>query len=111
MEHHLKLKSPFFEKVANGSKKMELRLFDKKRRLMRLGDTLVFHENDYPEKIILKKVAGLVRFPDFESLIQVMPLSLFDSLTKEALLSDVNQFYSLEDQKENGVLGILLENI
>lgn len=108
MEHELNLNKLSFQKIVDGSKIIELRLFDEKRRKIQLGDTLTFHENDNSSNMISKKVIGLVHFPDFETLIEYLPLSFFGHNSKDEVKSGVNAIYSLERQRENSVLGIIL---
>ena len=42
MLHDLKVNSDFFEKIEFGSKTREYRLYDEKRRLINVGDTIRF---------------------------------------------------------------------
>ena len=40
MIHEMKLRPEYFEYINNGTKRIELRLFDEKRELIKLGDTI-----------------------------------------------------------------------
>ena len=42
MEHNMKLNPSPFEKIRTGSKTIELRLYDEKRRAISVGDTITF---------------------------------------------------------------------
>lgn len=42
MKHEMKLKAQFFNYIKNGTKRIELRLNDEKRRKIKLGDTIKF---------------------------------------------------------------------
>lgn len=44
MEHILRLDKNPFLKISSGSKTIEIRLFDEKRRQIRLGDTIIFQK-------------------------------------------------------------------
>lgn len=43
MIHEMKLNDKAFNNIKSGIKKFELRLYDKKRRNINLGDTIIFH--------------------------------------------------------------------
>ena len=43
MIHEMKLNDKAFNNIKNGIKKFELRLYDDKRKNIRLGDTIIFH--------------------------------------------------------------------
>lgn len=42
MKHNMKLNNEPFELIENGSKKIELRLYDEKRRKLRVNDLIEF---------------------------------------------------------------------
>ena len=42
MEHILKLQPRYFDYMQNGTKRIELRLFDEKRQKIKIGDTIKF---------------------------------------------------------------------
>ena len=113
MEHILKLQPEYFEYIKNGTKKMELRLYDEKRQKINLGDTIIFQKE--PElKISMKvKVIGLFRYKTFEELFEDFDIKILadKSMTKQELLNVLEKFYTPEKQKEYGVLGIRIEKI
>ena len=43
MIHNMKLNKKTFNNIKNGIKQIELRLYDEKRALINLNDTIVFH--------------------------------------------------------------------
>lgn len=112
MSHHeMKLQPDPFHKIVDGSKRIELRLYDEKRKDIELGDTVTFLlEPDKVERVETK-VTGLLRYPDFKTLIEDFPVEYFGGKTKEGLVETVRQFYTIEQEKENGVLGIRIEKV
>lgn len=46
----MKLSQEPFDKIASGEKIIESRLFDEKRRLIKVGDEIEFSQNDNLEK-------------------------------------------------------------
>ena len=56
-----------FELIKNGSKTIELRLYDEKRQMINVGDTITFENRSDGDKIIVKVIA-LHKYPSFEEL-------------------------------------------
>ena len=105
----MNLQPRYFNYIKNGTKRIELRLNDEKRRQLQLGDTLVFSN---PEgESLLTKITGLLYYQDFVSLFQDFPVELLSDVTmsKTELLNVLNEFYPAEKQRHYGVLGIRIE--
>ena len=56
-----------FELIKNGSKTIELRLYDEKRQMINVGDTITFENRSDGDKIKVKVIA-LHKYPNFEEL-------------------------------------------
>lgn len=104
--HQLQLAAEPFELISRGIKTIECRLYDEKRQLIRLGDTLVFTNRENPEQTLQTQVVGLLRYDSFESLFSVCEISKFGGKTQDGLLALIRQFYSVEQEHQYGVLGI-----
>ena len=64
MEHRMKLWHGSFIKIAEGTKTIEMRLFDEKRSAISPGDTMIFTDiSDGAE--LACSVAALHRYPSF----------------------------------------------
>ena len=111
MVHEMKLQPNYFEYIKNGTKRIELRLNDEKRRQIKLGDTIKFLKEPKLLESFNTKVIGLLRYENFESLFQDFDISILSdvSMTKEELLNVLQEFYTLENQQKYGVLGIRIE--
>ena len=112
MRHNMKLQTKPFEAIAGGSKTIELRLFDEKRQQVRVGDEIEFTEVPESKRKVLTKVVALHRFPSFEELYDALPLDKFgysESEIENVSPEDANVYYSLEEQKKYGVVGIEIE--
>jgi len=107
--HQMKLAKEPFEKIANGQKVIESRLFDEKRQLINIGDEIEFSRNDNPVETVKAKVKALYRYDSFESLFSDFPPEYFGGVSKEFLLEEISAFYSKEEQKKYGVIGIKIE--
>ncbi len=108
--HQMKLQSVPFEMIKSGEKTIELRLNDEKRQHIKIGDKIVF-TNTANRETLNTTVAKLHRFNSFDELYKSLPL-LQCGYTSEnvdkATPSDMEQYYSLEEQKKYGVVGIEL---
>lgn len=111
MLHEMKLQPKYFDYIQNGTKKIELRLYDEKRSIINLGDEIEFlKEPELTEKMKVK-VIGLLRYNTFTDLFNDFNIDdLADtSMTKEELLNVLQEFYTTEKQNQYGVLGIRIE--
>ncbi len=108
--HHMKLHSAPFEMIKSGKKTIELRLYDEKRQKIKVGDAITFTNTKTGESLTAT-VLKLHRFDSFEELYQSLPL-LQCGYTEEdidtAHPSDMEQYYSTQEQQKYGVVGIEL---
>ena len=108
MTHSMQLQPAPFEMIRNGTKTIELRLFDEKRKKIRTGDTIIF-TNTASKETLSVTVLGLSVFDSFETLYRQLPL-LECGYTKEDVESaspdDMNAYYPKEMQQQYGVVGI-----
>lgn len=109
MKHEMGLQPNYFDYMKNGTKRIELRLFDEKRQRIRLGDIIEFTNPD--GEMLVVKVVGLLRYESFEKIFRDFDISMLAdvSMTKQELLEVLNGFYPLEKQNEMGVVGIRVE--
>lgn len=107
----MKLLSKPFDMIAKGDKTIELRLYDEKRRQIKVGDTICFTKTDDINKKLFVSVVALHKFNSFKELYKSLPLlkcgyTMLDVANAKA--EDMNIIYSLEKQDQYGVLGIEL---
>ena len=107
--HKMRLQSEPFEKIKSGTKRIELRLFDEKRKLINIGDTIEFQKQSEETEMLHVKVVALLRYRSFSELFDDFVPEIFGGKDKISLLEGVHQFYSPEREKEYGVLGIRIE--
>ena len=108
MTHSMQLQPSPFEMIKEGTKTIELRLFDEKRQKIRIGDTIAF-TNTETKEILEVKVLELYVFDSFEALYSRLPL-LECGYTKDdidtASPDDMKEYYPDELQRQYGVVGI-----
>lgn len=107
--HKMKLAVAPFEKIANGSKIIESRLYDERRRQIDPGDRIEFSCNNNPNQKVNVIVRALYRYPSFESMFSDFPPFYFGGSSKNDLIKEIGIFYSKEDQDKYGVIGIKIE--
>ena len=113
MTHCMKLELSAFLKIANGSKTIELRLNDKKRQKINVGDRIEFRCSEI-NSVIFAEVIKLHKFLDFEQLYKALPLEkcgYSKNDLKSAHYTDMEKYYIKERIKKYGVLGIELQKI
>lgn len=110
MLHHMKLQPEPFRKMRNGTKTIELRLNDAKRQKIQVGDQIEFlNLGDRIQKIRVCVVA-LHHFNSFEELYRGLPLSACGyGPGEQADPGDMERYYSREEQRRYGVVGIEVE--
>lgn len=111
MTHTMKLKDDPFNKIASGRKTIELRLYDKKRQAIKVGDRIEFTKISNPARKLLTEVTALHLFPSFQALYDALPLKkcgYSGEALKHASYKDMEQYYSPEEQAQYGVVGIEL---
>lgn len=113
MEHEMKLQPEYYNFILNGTKRIEIRLFDEKRQQIKIGDTIKFLKEPELSESFNVKVVGLLRYNTFEEMFRDFDISVLSdkSMIKEELISVLEQFYTKEKQEQYGVLGIRIELI
>lgn len=113
MIHEMKLQPEYFNFILNGTKRIEIRLNDEKRQNIKLGDKIKFLKEPDLNESFEAQVIGLLRYNSFEEMFKDYDISILSDkyMTKEELISVLEQFYTKEKQEKYGVLGIRIELI
>ena len=107
--HRLQLATTPFNAIVSGQKTVESRLYDEKRQLIQIGDTIEFINREAPDQTVSVKVIGLLRYETFHDLFIHNDPAKFGGESVEWLENQINEFYSIEDQRQSGVIGIEFE--
>ena len=97
-----------YELIASGKKTIELRLLDEKRSQIKENDIVVFTQH-FSGESVTAKVLRLHKFNTFKELYESLPLSKCGYTEEDidkANYNDMNMYYSYEQQREYGVVGI-----
>ena len=109
MTHYMKLAFEPFQQILTGLKTIELRLNDEKRQKIKVGDIIVFCNVQQPEQKLTAKVINLYNFATFADLYLSLPLEKCGYLPEQkssAKYTDMYKYYTKEEEKRFGVLGI-----
>lgn len=106
--HTMELSPAPFAMMKSGQKKIEMRLYDEKRKRIRAGDEIVFTNAESGETLRTLVLRTDV-FPSFAALYRALPL-LDCGYTAQTLSAasakDMEQFYPVARQERYGVVGI-----
>ena len=108
MLHKMKLNQEPFEKIKNGTKTIEFRLYDEKRQKVKIGDKIEFSKlPDLKEKLLVD-VIGLYKEKTFKNLFQKIYTNEDEINSKT---KSIYEIYSPEKEEKYGVLGIKIKVI
>lgn len=106
MLHKMKLKESPFERMKNGTKTIEFRLYDEKRREIKIGDKIEFSKLPDLEEKLTVEVLDLYKEDTFEDLFRKL---YNDEEEIKSKTETMHTFYSPEKEKKYGVLGIKIK--
>ncbi len=104
--HQLQLATVPFDAITSGAKTIESRLYDEKRQTIQIGDTIVFTNRENTDQTVSVKVIGLLHYETFHDLFSHNDPAKFGGESVEWLENQINEFYSVEQQKQGGVIGV-----
>lgn len=111
MKHTMKLQPFSFDKIKNGDKEIEVRLYDEKRQEIKIGDIIEFKKEPDQIETITTEVVGLLNYKTFLDMINDFPANIFGAQNKEDLLKSISTHYTEEQEKKYTVLGIRIKLI
>lgn len=113
--YKMKLNQKPFEDIKSGHKKIEIRLNDKKRQKLAVGDTIEFSKLPELRGKIIVEVKELLPFKTFSELYDELyggvDSDYFKKWDKDSFVMACRSFYSKETEEEYGVLGIRIKVI
>lgn len=101
MIYRMKLQNEPFKQIKKGTKEIEIRLNDEKRKAFKINDYIEF-TNITTLEIMFVKITNLYNFKNFEELFNHFDNSTLGGGTYE----EMYDYYSKEDESKYGVLGI-----
>lgn len=111
MKYDMKLNNSPYEKIKNGTKTIELRLNDEKRKKLKVNDIIEFTNRETLEKMLVE-VENIYHYPTFDELYKHFDkVSLGYEENDVANSKDMEQYYTKEQQEKYGVLGIEIKKV
>ncbi|SFT34435.1 ASC-1 homology (ASCH) domain-containing protein [Lachnospiraceae bacterium XBD2001] len=112
VKHIMQLAPSPFNMIKDGTKTIELRLYDEKRRMIHEGDIIEFINTEGKHDLLDVRVKNIFRYDSFGELYNNLPL-LACGYTQDDISTaspeDMNEYYSVEEQEKYGVVGIEIE--
>ncbi len=105
------LQSEFYYYMLNGNKRIEVRLYDDKRKNIKLGDTIKFMLEPDRKEYFYAKVIGLLRYNSFNDLLNDIDISLVapSRYDKNSFINELEKYYPKDKQLKYGIIGIRIE--
>lgn len=106
MLHKMKLNESPFERIKNGTKTIEFRLYDEKRQQIKIGDKIEFSKSPDLQEKLLVDVIDLYREDTFENLFRKLYSNEEEIIQKTKIMHTI---YSPEKEQQYGILGIKIK--
>lgn len=106
MLHKMKLNEGPFERMKNGTKTIEFRLYDEKRQQIKIGDQIEFSKLPDLQEKLLVDVMELYREDSFENLFRKLYNDEEEITRKTKAMYEI---YSPEKEQQYGILGIKIK--
>ena len=107
-EFIMKLDNYTFNKIKSGETKYNFRLYDEKRRNIKLGDIITYRNTDTNEEIQVR-VKGLLLYRKFEDLVRDVTYDVDPKMTLQEKVWEIRKYYSEEEEAKYGVVGLRVE--
>ncbi|MDD2482378.1 MAG: ASCH domain-containing protein [Lutispora sp.] len=101
------LKEPF-DLIKIGQKNIEIRLFDDKRKELKIDDIIIFSKLPNCREKLIIRITGLKRYDSFSHLFENIPPKCFgwDGRSIDWMLNEIYMIYSMEQEKKYGIIAI-----
>jgi len=111
MKYNMSLNDGPFNRIKSGTKTIELRLNDEKRRVLKENDLIEFTNRVTLEKIIVQ-IEGVYKYPNFDELYKHLD-KIAMGYEEDDIVNpkDMEKHYSKEEQDKYGVMGIKVKLI
>ena len=102
-----------FEQMRRGEKTVEIRLCDEKRRKIHKGDIILFYSMDGAECIRarVKALHHAQTFAEFFEMPDMLAMAGFADMSPADAVDCMHRYYTPEQEKKCGVLGIELGDL
>lgn len=107
----MKVRPEYFEKIKSGKKIYEIRLLDDKRKMLKVGDTVLLKkEPDLFDGIVIR-ITEIKYFNTFLEMAQRLSIKDigFEGKTAKEVNDLYHEIYAIEDEVKYGVVALKME--
>ena len=100
---------PFaYNKILGGQRKIDIRPYILPLQSLQVNDVIEY-QNVETGTTVLREVKGIALFPDFETLIRLLPPEMIGYSDREEIRVRVERMYPKEEQEKYGVCALFIE--
>ena len=99
-----------FNKMKNNECHVEVRLFDKKRQQLKIGDVIEFVNSRTQEKL-LTQLRGIAIFENFEDMVDYLTPQLLGYDDKDELMLRFERLYPADMVSKFNLVGLFVKNM
>lgn len=110
--HHMHLNKQAFELIKTGIKTIEVRIYDEKRKCLKVGDKIVFENRENSSETLTAKVISLLHFKSFEKLfknVSAKEIGFNGNESEKEMINCYYNYYSEEEEAKFGVIAIKIK--
>lgn len=108
---YMKLNEGPYRMISSGTKTVEVRLYDEKRRTLKEGDIIIFGELPSLQNTLCRRISRVVRFGSFAELFRAYPneaVGCGEGDNAGDFTHAMRKYYTEADEKKYGVCAIEL---
>ena len=110
MKYTMKSNYISFNKMKNNECYVEVRLFDKKRQQLKIGDVIEFVNSRTQEKL-LTQLRGIAIFENFEDMVDYLTPQLRGYDNKDELMLRFKRLYPADMVSKFNLVGLFVKNM
>ena len=110
MKYTMKSNYISFNKMKNNECYVEVRVFDKKRQQLKIGDVIEFVNSRTQEKL-LTQLRGIAIFENFEDMVDYLTPQLLGYDNKDELMLRFKRLYPADMVSKFNLVGLFVKNM
>lgn len=100
---------PFsYHKILGGQRKIDIRPYSPALQTLQVGDMIEYVNLETKESTV-REIKGIALFPDFETLIRLLPPEMIGYNNREEIRIRIERLYRKEEQEKYGVCALFIE--
>ena len=107
----MSVRNKYFEMIKSGHKDIELRVYDEKRKKVKIGDKFLLFDAENPSEYIICEVLNMHIAPDFETLFKKLNIKRAGFETLDELMGVITKFISADEIAREQVVGMEIKPV